>query len=190
MFQLEIIPQFARYNISWLPGQWKWGTLWGYFYYKKYLHPIQELLNFFIINEIFFIKILNPIYLKKKKKKTKSNRLEFLILCNYHEIVKKKTGNFDDFTETIYTEIWTWGWRENGWLNLRKVWLFEKVYHYLSSLAINLSKWSTFYTFCKPQIRLMFRANKVLSMFVSNVCLLLIHSVNFTRIFQFPNIKR
>lgn len=146
--------------------------------------------NYLIFSSLMKFFLLKYLILSILKKKTKSNRLEFLILCNYHEIVKKKTGNFDDFTETIYTEIWTLGWRKNGWLNLRKVWLFEKVYHYLSSLAINLSKWSTFYTFCKPQIRLMFRANKVLSMFVSNVCLLLIHSVNFTRIFQFPNIKR
>lgn len=54
--------------------------------------------------KFFLLKYLILSILKKKKKKTKANRLEILILCNYYEIVKK-TGNFDDFTETIYTEI-------------------------------------------------------------------------------------
>lgn len=50
--------------------------------YRNYL-IFSSLMKFFLLKYLI-------LSILKKKKKTKANRLEFLILCNYHEIVKKK----------------------------------------------------------------------------------------------------
>ena len=67
--------------------------------YRNYL-IFSSLMKFFLLKYLI-------LSILKKKKKRKKQRLIGLNFSPYATIMKslKRTGNFDDFTETIYTEI-------------------------------------------------------------------------------------